>query len=298
MKGFRFLFFVVFSVFISDISAGFIGKGIFIDVGAFVGGFKGKEKSDCPDIGFIGVPEDILYAGDASAGFLHVCSSDCVVVTKTKTKMTVGGTVGIYVPIDENYSLGIEGFSEWHDVQYDENNCAFMCTDENCVKQTNVDAYKYDDKGVLVDGDSSGRGDKFCKKFAPSARICECFPVVKSLRHHQYGAMVAMKFYTAGSESYVKLAGGVGQLSMKNPVAIGHREGEGEPNNELDAHKYEIKKVKCRKGIAWEAAIGTRITRNLYMGLNYMGQRNVTKDKSVTYTNNRIMLSLSIDFGH
>lgn len=321
MKRFSFLYIIAVFLSISDLCSGFVGRGIFIDVGAFVGCFKGKEKEDCPDVGFIGDPQNVLFKGSASHGTNHKCCSDCIVTAKTKTKMSIGGTVGLYVPIDENYSIGIEGFSEWHDVQYKDGNAGFRCEDENCRKQVIQNKYKYNDDGSLRIENASDTQIGICSDFAPSLRVYDCVPIVKTLRHHQYGAMLGMKFYTAGGESYIKLAGGMGQLSMKNPVAVGHGECNcvcdscnknpcecstvktinhnciGEDDQERKPHKYTMKKVKCRKGLAWEAAIGTRITRNLYMGLVYMGQRNLTKNKIVTYTNHRIGVSLSVDFG-
>ena len=319
MKRFWFLYIVAILFVIPDLCSGFVGKGIFIDVGAFVGCFKGKEKEECPDVGFIGDPQNVLLNGNSSTGTVHKCCSDCIVTAKTKTKMSVGGTVGLYVPIDENYSLGIEGFSEWHDVQYKDGNAGFRCEEESCKKQVIHYKYTYGDDGSLVQSDDKNTG--VCSEFAPSLRVYDCVPVVKSLRHHQYGAMIGMKFYTAGGESYIKLAGGIGQLSMKNPVAVGHGECtcvcsqchqnpcecparqdidhtcSGDEDQEQKPHKYAMKKIKCRKGLAWEAAIGTRITKNLYMGLIYMGQRNLTKNKAVTYTNHRVGVSLSVDFG-
>lgn len=273
--------------------------GFFVDIGVLAGCFKGKEKHDCMDVGFVGTTDDVFKKPTGAATpVLHQHTEDCISTAKTKTKLSFGGKFGFFVSLDEHYAIGIEGFSEWHDVQYPDGFALFKCSVDTCKKQIKRNAYKYNAEGKLEETGNESAGDN-CSDFAPSERIYES--PLKTLRHHQYGALLSMKFYTSGDESFVKIGGGVGQLIMKNPVGVAHT-ASNEPqvpteNQENMPHKYEIKKITCRKGLAWGAEIATRITRSVYLGVSYIGQRNLSKDKLDTYTNNKVSLSLSMDLG-
>lgn len=267
--------------------------GFFVDIGGLAGCFKGKEKHDCMDIGFVGTEGDVFRRDTSGRGMLHQHTEDCISVAKTKTKLSFGGKFGFFVSFDEHYAIGIEGFSEWHDVQYPDGFASFKCSTDTCNKQLSRTKYSYEN-GKLEPGATTVEG--VCSDLAPSERIYES--PLKTLRHHQYGALLSMKFYTSGDESFVKIGGGIGQLIMKNPVGVAHEGAAGDTGNqEADLHKYEIKKTTCRKGLAWGAEIATRITRSVYFGVNYIGQRNLSKDKLDTYTNNKVSLSLSMDLG-
>ena len=272
--------------------------GFFVDIGGLAGCFKGKEKHDCMDVGFVGTTDDVFKKPTSTettttTTVLHQHTEDCISTAKTKTKLSFGGKFGFFVSLDEHYAIGIEGFSEWHDVQYPDGFASFKCSVDKCNKQLSRTQYSYKD-GKLEAGGPTTNG--LCSDLAPSERIYES--PLKTLRHHQYGALLSMKFYTSGDESFVKIGGGVGQLIMKNPVGVAHEGKGGDPGNkESDLHKYEIKKITCRKGLAWGAEIATRITRSVYLGVSYIGQRNLSKDKLDTYTNNKVSLSLSMDLG-
>ena len=267
--------------------------GFFVDIGGLVGCFKGKEKHDCMDVGFVGTEGDVFKKGEQVP---HQHTDECTSTAKTKTKLSFGGKFGFFVSLDEHYAIGIEGFSEWHDVQYPDGFASFKCSVDTCNKQLSRTKYSYND-GKLEAGVPTTEG--VCSDLAPSERIYES--PLKTLRHHQYGALLSMKFYTSGDESFVKIGGGIGQLIMKNPVGVAHTKSndQGVPpeNQENTPHKYEIKKITCRKGLAWGAEIATKITRSVYLGVSYIGQRNLSKDKLDTYTNNKVSLSLSMDLG-
>ena len=287
---------------------------IFVDIGVFGSIPKVSEKHKCYDVGLRhatpGTSEVFIFqkAPLGDKGQLHTCTSDCTGKAKLDNKRGYGGRFGFYKQVDKFYAVGLEGYYESYNIEYQDNGYKFQCTHDDCAKYITYDGQKIVTKvesgETTYTTEEAKELEDTCSNVFNSKRFFDPSKAFKKSKRVQMGALVAVKMYTNTGGSYLKLAAGIGALKRKIPVAQKHKacscgttHDEGCPNDFDAQHQYKIEDVSAKKGLVWGVSVGTKISQNIFMGLDFMSQRNKNKENTETYVNNKFGVSLSMELG-
>lgn len=274
---------------------------IFVDIGLCGLIPKVKESNKCYDAGLKSNSANDIYKID-DTGEVHRCNEHCKFSGQDiDNKHGYGARFGFYKQVDRFYAVGIEGYSEWYNIEYkDDAGYKFQCTDDVCNKKIKYNSYKKDADGKLV---ALNDPQEKCSDVFKSQRFFLPSKVFKKSRRHQMGALFAVKMYTNTGGSYMKVAVGMGALTRKIPVAKPHKECAAAcdhsscANSVTAQHDYKIESVSAKKGLAYGVSLATKVSQNVFLGLDFLSQRNKSKENNETYVNNKLGISLSMELG-
>jgi len=274
---------------------------IFVDVGVFGSIPKLSEKHKCYDISLKCEDSDLYKISSDEDAKVHSCTTSCTGKAKLDNKHGYGGRFGFYKQVDKFYAVGLEGYYEWYNVEYQDNGYKFQCTHDDCAKDLTYKSSELDgDEVKPMDTDPVNK----CSEVFYSRRFFYPSKVFTKSKRVQIGALVAVKMYTNTGGSYLKVMAGMGALKRKVPVAVKHKscdcglDHDNKCSNSSTAqHNYRIEEVSAKKGLTWGVSIGTKVSQNIFMGLDFMSQRNKNKENTETYVNNKFGFSLSMELG-
>lgn len=285
----------------------FSNSRIFLDIGVVGSLSKTKESNKCYDLGLKAkMTDDIFLKSDDEEAVLHKCSDLCDMdEQKIDNKGSYGARFGIYKQVDKFFAIGLDIFSEWYNVEYnDDSGYKFQCTGDSCQKRVRYSKFYIDDDGKLQD---NGSDTESCCNLFNSKRFSTCNPFFKTSKRQQIGGLVSLKLYTNSRASFVKFGVGVGQLKRRIPVAIPHEACTNNPcahNDEEGClikasaqHAFKIENVSAKKGLAFGISFGTKVSQNVFFGVDFLTQQNKNKENTETYKNRKIGVSLSMELG-
>lgn len=294
---------VIISVGFSDTV--FSNSRIFLDIGVVGSISKTKESNKCYDLGLKAkVTNDIFLKSDEEEAVLHKCSDLCNMDgQKLDNKGSYGARFGIYKQVDKFFAIGLDMFSEWYNVEYnDDSGYKFQCTGDSCQKKVRYNKCLIDaGDGKLQD---NGPAAETCCNLFNSKRFSTCNPFFKKSKRQQIGGLVSLKLYTNSRASFVKFGVGIGQLKRRIPVAIPHEACTDSScihdncDNKVSAqHAFKIENVSAKKGLAFGISLGTKVSQNVFFGIDFLAQQNKNKENTETYKNRKIGVSLSMELG-
>lgn len=291
-------------------------KSISIELGFKTGAFQTQDKYHCPDIGHQAYgynwsapinkwegtdpnktpPFHSEISTSNSNKFFHICNG-CGYTYKLKRNMITGANVGAFINTN-NFSLGIEGYFDWYRVRIPYDMDVYKCTNPNCSITNEVPA-----KDIYVRDNSEGSGDleNFkkvpCKDRFPSDRLYYVDGSKKSIYFNklQFGLLLSTKIALIGSNTYMKLSGGIGTLTWIGPKhKINNNDDTPSTTNK---HSSENKRTRTRQGIIGKVSINTFVSDYCAIGVEYSVQINRSKDKIWTYTTQSVSAICSTILG-
>lgn len=286
-------------------------SSISIELGFKAGGFQSQDKYHCPDIGHQaygynwtapssnwvdGNPPFHSESKTNSNKFFHTCN-DCGYTCKLKRDIIAGANIGTFIDLNNKFSFGIEGYFDWYRVKIPYDIDVYNCTNPNCNIINEVPA-----KNIYVRDNSAGSDlDNFktvsCKDRFPSDRFYYVDGNKKSVYFNklQFGLLLSTKIALIGTNTYMKISGGIGTLTWIGPKhKINNGDGDNGTNNK---HSFENKRIRTRHGIIGKVSINTMISDCCSIGVEYSIQTNKSKDKIWTYTNQSVSAVCSTIFG-
>lgn len=294
---------VIISVGFSDTV--FSNSRIFLDIGVVGSISKTKESNKCYDLGLNAkMTGDIFLKSDDEEATLHTCSDLCNMDgQKLDNKGSYGARFGIYKQVDKFFAIGLDMFSEWYNVEYnDDSGYKFQCTGDSCQKQVRYNKFHIDAADGKLEDD--GTNTEPCCSLFNSKRFSTCNPFFKKSKRQQIGGLVSLKLYTNSRASFVKFGVGIGQLKRRIPVAIPHEACTNNActhdncDNKVSAqHAFKIENVSAKKGLAFGISLGTKVSQNVFFGVDFLAQQNKNKENTETYKNRKIGVSLSMELG-
>lgn len=293
---------VIISVGFSDTV--FSNSRIFLDIGVVGSISKTKESNKCYDLGLKAkMTEDIFLKSEEEA-VLHKCSDLCNMDgQKLDNKGSYGARFGIYKQVDKFFAIGLDMFSEWYNVEYnDDSGYKFQCTGDSCQKQVRYNKFHIDAADGKLKDDRTAT--ETCCNLFNSKRFSTCNPFFKKSKRQQIGGLVSLKLYTNSRASFVKFGVGIGQLKRRIPVAIPHEAcpdnscAHADCDNKVSAqHAFKIENVSAKKGLVFGVSLGTKVSQNMFFGVDFLAQQNKNKENTETYKNRKIGVSLSMELG-